>query len=246
MSPADPAQSPGAGAGDNARPPASGSGRPGAGTRPGGDPDPVLVLHRRLDRIDRTQEKHAQRLADLADLVARTAGGAGAGGDGEDDKWLPSWLLVEDPGEATARLVELAGWLDTVYLRYGDAELPACWAWHPDAVEELLILRELWFAAWRGKGRSWVAAADWHHKHRTGVRDRLQRLTACSLAEHRPGRAAGGPAPTAAMRSALDVIAGMWSVSRELPHPTDEQVQQARRHDLRHTDASGLTPRDAT
>lgn len=199
-------------------------------------PDPVKALARAQERTDRRVDEVLRKLTSLADSVAtlgRTGGGpGGTGGAGgpEELAALPSWLLVEDPDVAVARVGELVGWLDAVYLRYEGAELPSCWLWHPGVVEELLVLRELWLEAFEGRGRSWRLVGEWHEKTRPGVVTRLKPVQACDLADHRRGGDRDRPGRTAPLRSALPALAPMWAVSRDLPYPTDAELAAARSH----------------
>jgi hypothetical protein len=131
-----------------------------------------------------------------------------------------SWLaLPADPGLARSVLVDLTRWLDAVWLRFADAAavLPECWVWHPDVVEELLWLRQMWQAA----QCDLPLIAEWHERYRPGVVRRIKAAAGtCSLESHaRPPRA-----PRADVVAAVDVIAQWWGTDRTspAPPPTDE------------------------
>lgn len=197
-------------------------------------PDPFARVLARLDLTDARVGDLVRKVTGLADdvagvarSVAKVTGGAGGA---DDDEVLPAWLLVEDPAEATDRIGDLIGWLDAVYLRYQDAELPSCWLWHPDVVEELLVLREVWREAYQGPRKSWKAVAEWHERSRPGVVHRLAAVQSCALALHKQDAEKDRPAPTAPLRTAVELLPAMWAVSRELPLPTPQELAQARQH----------------
>lgn len=197
-------------------------------------PDPFARVLARVDQTDarvgdlvRTVTGLADDVAGVARSVAKVTGGAGGADDGEV---LPAWLLVEDPTEATGRIGDLIGWLDAVYLRYERTELPSCWLWHPGAVEELLVLREVWREAYEGPRRSWKAVSEWHDRALPGVLARLAPLQSCALSLHAKDGSKDHAAPTAPLRSAVALLPAMWAVSRDLPLPTPEELAQARQH----------------
>jgi hypothetical protein len=83
----------------------------------------------------------------------------------------PSWLLLPDDPDLAGRVLDaLTGWLQTIYLRYPDGadQLPECWCWHPDVVEELLWLMHAWAGAYQGPQASIAAVGDWHDRQRPG------------------------------------------------------------------------------
>jgi hypothetical protein len=137
------------------------------------------------------------------------------------------WLdFADDQTTAFAVLGKLAAWLEAVYLRYGDAALPDCWAWHPDVVEELLWLSQAWQAAYTGPRPSITAVADWHDRQRPGVARRITAVArGCSIETHQTP--AGAPAVP--MLDALHGIAGWWANHRTdpAPGPTADQLATA-------------------
>lgn len=223
MSPADP--SGGRDRAGDARTPARPAARPRAG-----EGDSVLVFSRRLSRVEEWQAEVEQFRKETSGHIKRLATLVAGGGTADDDAPpVPCYLTVEDPAEATAAVEDLAGWLTAVYLKFGDAELPPCWAWHPDAVYELTILRGSWAEAHFGKQRSVAAVREWLEK-RPGVVQRLERLRRCELEAHLDdGPARSTYTRTAPLRSALPRVAGMWAAARDLPFPTTDDMTEALR-----------------
>jgi hypothetical protein len=104
---------------------------------------------------------------------------------GPEDGALPSWLVITDWHQAHALMSALAPWVEQVYLRWPEALLPACWALHPHAVEELWTLRCAWYDARTGECPSWLKWQDWHDRQRPSATRRLREaLDGCSLLEH--------------------------------------------------------------
>jgi hypothetical protein len=96
-----------------------------------------------------------------------------------------SWLLLDDPEFAVTVLVDLAVWVETVYLRYDDAALPACWLWHPGLVDDLLTLRQGHADAFDPKSRSAAKALDWAERYRPGTVKRwAETVRDCDLSKH--------------------------------------------------------------
>lgn len=180
----------------------------------------VEALTRRLDTMLR------QLAADVA-LLTPT---------GDEPNQTPppvrSWLSADDPGQASADLVDLVAWVKAVYVRYPGGALPSCWLWHPTVIEELWWLRHAHQAAYHGRGASWRDVGDWHDRQRPGVSRRVSAvLSACELSRHAPGadrHQATAPVPLAA--AAADV-AEYWTRSRSTPDPTEEQLAEADQHD---------------
>lgn len=176
------------------------------------DVDPLTPLPQRVEEL-------AEVLARLSETVASIANRRNAGA-------APSWLLAPEDPEITATLLDqLAGWLQTIYLRYPDgaAALSDCWLWHPDVVEELVWLMHAWSAAYQGPAASVALAGDWHDRQRPGVVRRIrQTVGSCSRDRHRdrPGRPplhSGRPDLSGADQ--LAEIAGWWATGRDLAPP---------------------------
>lgn len=180
----------------------------------------VAGLRSRVAALTNALASLASQVAELADAGAST------------DQPIPSWLWVTGaggelltPDTAATVLDDLIVWLGGVYVRFPDGDLPDCWLWHPDVVEELLWLREAWWAAYRGRGASVQRAGDWHDRQRPGVVRRVRQAAgACSLREHLdPGPPAGVPTADAAA-----AIGTWWAGSRgPAPEPTCDQIDAA-------------------
>ena len=201
-------------------------------------PDPVDVLAALAGQVDRLQHADVAELrarlgavtvtlASLADQVADIADGPA-----EPRPPIPSWLGSIGagggpltPATAVVLLEELIGWLAVVYVWFADGGLPECWLWHPDVVEELLWLREAWWAAYGGPGASVQRAGDWHDRQRPGVARRVRAAAGdCSLREHLDPAAA----PAVPTAEAAAAIAGWWGGARgRAPEPTGEQIRAA-------------------
>lgn len=206
-------------------PPTNGS-RPGGvpggrppGRRAAGDP---AAVERRLDNVEQRLDKMVQNLDKVARAVNRKTGD-------EPPEPLAGWFLQKDPDAALTRARELADWIEAVWLHYPKSSLPPCWAWHPAVVEELLVAFETWREAYITRP-AWSAASDWHEKTRPGVARRLgdAEVANCDLKHHQEGGTRADSPPAAPLRSALDLVAPMWAVSREAPYPTVQDLNEAR------------------
>lgn len=184
--------------------------------------------------LGREVERLARRQGELEGLVQRLAEDIAtcappAGGD-EEPSGLRPWLTADDPERARTDLAELARWVGLVYLRYEDAVLPSCWAWHPGVVEELWWLRHAHTDAFDGPRASWREVGDWHDRYRPGVVARIRAAVGgCELSRHAPGgdRAAPHPPPGAPLAAHLDAVATQWADQAAAPEPTEEQLTQA-------------------
>ena len=213
---------------------------PAPGRTPGPDPTAALAaLAGQVERLRRAQEdadiagvrsRLGAMTVTLASLTSQVAELADAGNS--VDHPIPSWLWATaaggellTPETAGTLLDDLIVWLDGVYVRFPDGALPECWLWHPDIVEELLWLREAWWAADRGRGASVQRAGDWHDRLRPGVVRRIRQAAGdCSLRVHLD------PAPPAAVPAAdaATTIATWWAGSRgPAPVPTSQQIRAA-------------------
>lgn len=153
-----------------------------------------------------------------------------------------SWLIdpaadrtgeAGDPELAARRLTELAVWVGQVYLRYPIAarELPDCWLWHPDVVEELAWLHQAWLIAYDPELGSVAAVGDWHDRYRPGVAGRIRQAARnCSLHEHRSDDRPGGQLEVPSAGSVAPV-AVWWSTRRDTqpPAPSAADHDQADR-----------------
>ena len=204
------------------------------GSRPVPDPR-VVALARDVERLARHIADLDERQADLDGLVRRMAEDLALLLPAEEDaepRALPSWLATLDRERARAMLADLADWLAAVYLRYPDAALSSCWAWHPAAVEELWWLRQAHHDAFAGPRACRRDVADWHDRLRPGVVHRLARITnGCELALHVSGARHAPAAPSVPLAAALDAVAERWATARDTPEPTEAQLAEATRHD---------------
>ena len=172
-----------------------------------------------------------ERVEDVAGLVARLAEAAAQRTAPAKPSTAPSWLdlpATAGPADAELLLVDLIGWLHTVYLRYADAAktFPGCWLWHPDVIEELLWLRHAWHAAYRGTDASITQAGDWHDRQRPGVVRRIKGSAGmCSIENHLPGtdqRTAAVP-----QTGVAELIAVWWATNRDAEPPTPANHHRA-------------------
>lgn len=204
---------------------------------PAGDLFPALAGQ--LDRLRRAHEaadvpglrgEVRGLVHTVAGLAEEVAGLVAAGAGGEEPP--PSWLWRSDPEgqrltaeEAAVLLRRLTIWAGRVYLRFPDAELPECWLWHPDVVEELVWLWTAWRSAYLGSAASVQRAGDWHDRQRPGVVRRIRSTAgSCSLREH-VDQPRERPVPTA---EATAAIAAWWAdPSAPAPVPTSEQIRTA-------------------
>lgn len=150
---------------------------------------------------------------------------------------LVSWLTVTDLTEAATVIEQLREWLEQVYLRYPNAALGNCWAWHPDVVEELWWLRNAWYEAYSGAEPSWQKVGDWHERYRPGALARINAATrTCGLDVH--ARDPEGEPPVVPFADALPEIVTAWTSPHRVnwpPVPTKHQLIEARRlFDARH------------
>lgn len=145
---------------------------------------------------------------------------------------VTSWIDMQpdEQDEARAQLNDLAAWVGRVYLRYSGAELPSCWMWHPDVVEELWWLYCCHTVAYRSRGGSWAKVATWHHTERPGVVARIRpAVGTCELSRHTDtafDRVDTGPRE-APLRRHLDLVAATWVERREPPAPDGEALEDA-------------------
>jgi hypothetical protein len=189
---------------------------------------------RKADATARKVDDHDAIVANLAEAIAILTRPGTCGPQ--------SWLWPVDPAagpglprparlgpdEATALMSDLCDWLARVYLRYADASLPTCWAWHPDVVEELLWLRGAHAEAYSGRAASWAQVGNWHDRLRPGVVKRIQRAAGtCELGQHRDG----GRTPAVPLAEHASIVAAAWAHRTETPEPTASVVEAADRHE---------------
>lgn len=196
-----------------------------------------------LAYLGREIEALREQVGELADLPARmqhldeTLAQAitdFAGGGRRPDPVRPvSWIGGTEPHLAGARLAELADWVARVYLRYpiSARELPDCWLWHPDVVEELAWLQQAWQAAYDPDGGTVAAAGDWHDRQRPGVSARIRlAVRSCSLEVHTGDERPTG-ATVAPSAGSVSRVADWWANHRDEqpPLPTLDDLDRADR-----------------
>jgi hypothetical protein len=176
-----------------------------------------------LDRLRNSVHDLATTVAGLAEELAELVNSSDAA-----ENPPPSWLWPAEPinvEEAAGLLAQTNRWAARVYLRYRDAELPECWLWHPEVIEELLWLRAAWISAYGGPMASAQRVADWHDRQRPGVVRRVCAAAgSCSLREHfeQP------PTPAVPAADAAPAIAAWWvTPSVRMPTPTSDQLRFA-------------------
>ena len=246
------------GSGPSVPPAPSGPGSEGPGRdaatvdQAGAGAGAVAGLAREVDALRRTIEPLlglSGRVDDLARLATDLTNAVAALTARRSAAPCPSWLLLPtDPDLAGRVLDELAGWLQTIYLRYPDGvdHLPECWAWHPDVVEELLWLMHAWAAAYQGPQASVAAVGDWHDRQRPGVVRRIrQSAGSCSFENHqtRTGwtHLSGAP-PTVPGLDHVASIAQWWGARRDQPAPEPPARLSLDGHSRRTAHGAGPTP----
>jgi hypothetical protein len=129
----------------------------------------LAQLRRRVDELaEEATESIATLLLRLEAAEERSDGGRGRSPQG----WC--WRHL-GPHAVETLTVELTGWVDWLRCRYPLARrIPACWADHPEIVEELTALWLAWQAAYTEPDPPLTAAADWHDRWLPGVLHRLE------------------------------------------------------------------------
>jgi len=173
-------------------------------------------------------ERLARRVAQLERLVARAAGGRAPAGEAGESRPV-SWLALP-AGEEAARalLADLGDWVERVWAEWPDADLPSCWAFHPWVVEELLVARQAWAAAFEGRAASPTRAADWVTRVRPAVAERIgKHIGTCALIHHMdPPRP-----PEAPLKRHLDQVASHWATHGTPLTPSSTQLAEANHYD---------------
>ncbi|OXM49555.1 hypothetical protein CFP71_29870 [Amycolatopsis thailandensis] len=196
----------------------------------------VTPLPERVEALHEVVEPLPEQVTKLAKVVKALVEQLNDEEPGTKTRPL-SWLdLADGPDadgtdEAQTVLTDLSLWLSRVYLRYHGAELPECWWWHADVVEELVTLMRSWLAAYVDKDATVARAADWHDRYRPGVVKRIKAATGnCSLENHQDGGTHFLPGPRVPSGTALAPIAAWWGTSRSdtAPEPDADVVADAR------------------
>jgi hypothetical protein len=198
----------------------------------------VAGLAREVDALRRAVRKTAAlhaKVDQLSETVAQAVDDLAATGRRSDPVRPVSWIGDStDPDATTTALGELADWVGRVYLRYPIAarDLPDCWLWHPDVVEELAWLHQAWQAAYAPETGTVGAAGDWHDRYRPGVAARIRTAArGCSLENHtatdRPTGAVVVPSS-----GSVEPVARWWATTRDCqqpPAPTQDDLDAAMR-----------------
>lgn len=201
-------------------------------------PEVVAGLAREVDALRRAVRKTTAlhtKVDQLAETVAQAVDDLAATGRRADPVRPVSWIASSTDPQATATaLAELADWVGRVYLRYPVAarELPDCWLWHPDVVEELAWLQQAWQGAYCPETGTVGAAGDWHDRYRPGVAARIRSAArGCSLETHtQPDRPTG--AVVVPSVGSAEALARWWSSTRDCqqpPAPTQADLDAAMR-----------------
>jgi hypothetical protein len=87
-----------------------------------------------------------------------------------------SWCWRDlGPAGIAALWKELTDWVTWIRHRYPLARrIPACWAQHPEIVEELTALWLAWHGAYQDRDAPLTAAADWHDRWLPGLLHRIE------------------------------------------------------------------------
>jgi len=164
-----------------------------AATAPTSDDDPVLrqlmnqaqlisQLRRDVDALaHEATDSVAGLVSRLEDVESRTLNAGRA-----PTSWC--WRTI-GPHGAEELWRQLTDWVSWIRSRYPLArKIPACWAEHPELVEELTALWLAWQHAYEDVEAPLTAAADWHDRWLPGVLHRLQHgpFALDCANEHRP------------------------------------------------------------
>ncbi|GAB3812730.1 hypothetical protein [Kribbella italica] len=191
-------------------------------------------------RLEETVTSLGNTVASFEDMLTRlTAKPVGAGSSAEAAREVEpvrSWLrLPADRSAVEAVLSELLPWMEATYLRYATAreELPPCWLWHPEIVEELLWLMDAWTLAYEGPEASTKLVGDWHDRQRPGVTRRIgEYAPSCDVLKHRDE--ADQRAVTVPLAADADPFVAWWAAGRDRtgPAPSAAQIKAGRRGGL--------------
>jgi hypothetical protein len=128
----------------------------------------IIRLRRDLDQLaNDATDTIAGLLARLEDLETRPRNTAHA---------PAAWCWRDlGPHAQTELMNQLDSWTAWLRHRYPLArKIPACWAQHPELLEELTALWLAWQAAYQQPDAPLTAPADWHDRWLPGVLHRLE------------------------------------------------------------------------
>lgn len=202
----------------------------------GDDGQLATLLAQRLDalevRLDAlTRDSESSRTAARSDIEALGRGLAALTATVRDlparattageppDPGTRDWLTVADYATAAEWLTDLASWVDSVWPILDGRALPQCWPIHPRTVADLLVLQDVYQAAFAQE--SPVPAADlftrWHPEASRRVRTDLGRCTSGTHVLRGDHHARVNPvAPSA--------VATWWTTDRTGTPPGVEEV----------------------
>ena len=193
-----------------------------------------------VNNLAKTVASLGNTVASFEDLLERLTAKPAKPGNGNDGdaaaEPIRSWLrLPEDTAAVQTVLSELLPWMESIYLRYSTAreELPPCWLWHPEIVEELQWLMDAWTAAYEGPEASNKLVGDWHDRQRPGVTRRIAEYApSCDVLKHRDD--ADKRAVTVPLAAEADPFVTWWAGDRDNngPEPTPAQIKAGRRGGL--------------
>jgi hypothetical protein len=172
----------------------------------------ISQLRHDLDRL-------ASEITDsVADLHSRlestedTASGISArSGIGAEPKGVMAWCWrYLGPQGSDALWAELAGWVGWIRHRYPLARrVPACWAQHPELVEELTALWLAWHASYTERDAPLTGPIDWHDRWLPGLLHRLEHgAFALNCSSGHQDRPASAYANAGESDSILDIAVG--------------------------------------
>lgn len=205
----------------------------------------VVALSRELERTTRRIGELDALVRELAGTLAELAAAPAGGQPPAPASPVRPWLGSPNADTAVADLEDLADWLAAVFLRYSDALLPSCWAWHTDIIEELHWLRGAYNDAYglhspgagsaAHSGPSWQKVGDWHDRLRPGVVRRIRTAAgSCELSRHAPGEYLPHRQATAPLAHQVRAIGASWATTGAPPTVTDDLLAQARHEQQLH------------
>lgn len=174
-----------------------------------------------VGKVAKTTDTHAVHIEDLSDAFATLVARKKA-----DSPPVPRvcWLLQPPPDVAAAVMDDLLRWLGEVYVRY--RKLPACWAAHPDVIEELLALRHGHFDACVKSTGTAKDEMDWHGTYLPAVAGRIRDQTGCG----RDGHQDAPEVPPVPMQRYAVRAAAVWTAEKRSPVFTAAETTEAKQY----------------
>jgi hypothetical protein len=181
--------------------------------------------------LTKTVKRLGDHVRDMEDAVLRSA-------DDEPPEPRFHWLTVTDVKEASQQLQDLAGWVQSVYLRYTGVKLTHCWMWHETVVADLHVLYQGFLDATDGQTGTAFKLMDWHDRYRPSAVERVtaelkECQTPAQAYEHHIGDGDLVDNPPYVPGWELGGELSQWwattHASTPAPEPTPEMVDAARR-----------------